>query len=1214
MIDRAALLADLSRQLRLLERDLAGRAEVVPAMAATLEAEYRAARRAERTGDTFGAWRGGELTQAAVAWLLGCVFVRFVEDNGLLATPLIGGPGDRTTAAEARQTAYFRAHPTATDRDYLLDVFSEVSRLPATTGLYDRARNPVWRYTISGDAARDLLAFWRAVDPDTGALHHDFTDLDWDTRFLGDLYQDLSDDAKKRYALLQTPEFVEAFILDRTLTPALDEFGLPAVRLIDPACGSGHFLLGAFHRLLRIWFSREPATPERVLVQRALDSVAGVDLNPFAVAIARFRLLVAALRASRIQHLRDAPAFAIHVAAGDSLLHGRRFGELDLGSADAQLADHEGFGHAFQAEDPAALNRILGRRYHVVVGNPPYITAKDRAVSQLYRARYATCHMKYAMSVPFTERFFNLALPGSERSPAGHVGMITANSFMKREFGRKLVEEFFPRVDLTHVIDASGAYIPGHGTPTVLLFGRHRDPVDQTVRLAMGRRGEPATPEDPARGTVWTAITDQIDRAHSESEWISVADSQRADLAVHPWLLGGGDAVLLLQTIDRRDSSVLGRLATAIGIVAISGQDDFFSRPHEQDFRRIGIRDRRTLRPLVAGDEVRDWAIRRTSTCLFDYDSRDSFRLGSVVPSHQTSWRYRTTLGVRATFSKLTYFEEGRPWYEWHQVVFSRLDGGLTIAFADVATHNHFVLDRGGKVFNRHAPVIKLPKDASEADHLGLLGLLNSSMACFWLKQVSHNKGSTIDAKGARQTTDAFENFYDFNVTTLKRFPLPAERPLKLATSLDRLATERQAHLPAQLAERFPLTPAELDLHRAAADDLLARMIALQEELDWQCCGLYGIIDPAPYWGGDAGHRGEPPPLRLGERAFEIVVARGMAQGSLDTTWFARHDATPITDLPEHWPTDYRVMVEQRIKLIESDRFIGLIERPEYKRRWNVEPWEVQEKRALRRWLLDRLESPSYWPDRRLRTVRDLADRAAADAAFQQVAARHAGSAGVDLARLVGELVAGDHVPVLPVQRYRASGLAKRAEWELTWQHQRREDAIAAEAATAARRNDRESVRDHGPAENEMGTAPPPKYRSADFLKTSYWRLRGALDVPKERFVSLPDMSRDSDPSLLVGWAGWDAPSLCQAVAAYYTEVQQHDGWSPARLTPLLTVLHENLPWLKQWHNDIDPEYDQRLGDFYETFLRSELASLGLTEEDLRAWMPANTAKSRRRV
>ena len=43
---------------------------------------------------------------------------------------------------------------------------------------------------------------------------------------------------------------------------------------------------------------------------------------------------------------------------------------------------------------------------------------------------------------------------------------------MKREFGKKLIEEFFAqKVDLTHVIDTSGAYIPGHGTPTVILFG-----------------------------------------------------------------------------------------------------------------------------------------------------------------------------------------------------------------------------------------------------------------------------------------------------------------------------------------------------------------------------------------------------------------------------------------------------------------------------------------------------------------------------------------------------------------------------------------------------------------------------------------------------------------------------------------------------------------------------------------------------------------------
>ena len=40
----------------------------------------------------------------------------------------------------------------------------------------------------------------------------------------------------------------------------------------------------------------------------------------------------------------------------------------------------------------------------------------------------------------------------------------------------------------------------------------------------------------------------------------------------------------------------------------------------------------------------------------------------------------------------------------------------------------------------------------------------------------------------------------------------------------------------------------------------------------------------------------------------------------------------------------------------------------------------------------------------------------------------------------------------------------------------------------------------------EVGRLPaPPKYTSADFLKPGYWRLRGGLDVPRERFFTVPD-------------------------------------------------------------------------------------------------------------
>ena len=48
----------------------------------------------------------------------------------------------------------------------------------------------------------------------------------------------------------------------------------------------------------------------------------------------------------------------------------------------------------------------------------------------------------------------------------------------------------------------------------------------------------------------------------------------------------------------------------------------------------------------------------------------------------------------------------------------------------------------------------------------------------------------------------------------------------------------------------------------------------------------------------------------------------------------------------------------------------------------------------------------------------------------------------------------------------------------------------------------------------------PPKYKKEDFLRTSYWSQRGKLDMPKERFVSYPEASPDSDESLSIGWAG----------------------------------------------------------------------------------------------
>ena len=127
--------------------------------------------------------------------------------------------------ARDQHELFFREHPGLTEREYLEHVFKVAEVLPGMKEFFDRRHNPLWSVGPTGDAATKLVEFWRKDNIETGRPHHAFDDPEWGTRFLGDLYQDLSEAARKRYALLQTPVFVEEFILDRTLTPAIETFG-----------------------------------------------------------------------------------------------------------------------------------------------------------------------------------------------------------------------------------------------------------------------------------------------------------------------------------------------------------------------------------------------------------------------------------------------------------------------------------------------------------------------------------------------------------------------------------------------------------------------------------------------------------------------------------------------------------------------------------------------------------------------------------------------------------------------------------------------------------------------------------------------------------------------------------------------------------------------------------------------------------------------------
>ncbi|MEQ1564032.1 MAG: BREX-2 system adenine-specific DNA-methyltransferase PglX [Myxococcota bacterium] len=1087
----------------------------------------------EQVGDPFEVWTDLLSRRAAVLFVLKSVYVRVLEDRGLVQPVRIV---DRESQALFEQLA-----PSLGETAYLQWVYRDLAQ--PNGGLPELfAPQPAEIGQPSNESSRALLGVWRERDPETGLLKWRFDGESFDGALLGDLYQDLDPVVKARYALLQTPDFVRDFILDHTLTPALAEYGATRVRVLDPACGSGHFLLAAFRRLVAATSEAEPTWARGLVVRHALDRVVGIDLNDYACALARARLVMVAAELAGATTLEAAAAY-----------HPRVYWADGLEQLEREPTQVEMFGGAevratlTRPEVRRALRPVLEAGFEVVVANPPYITEKDPKRKEYHREkvgkrrRYVSAASKYSLASPFTERCFQLATKG------GFVGLITSNNFMKREFGKALIEEVLAQEDLTLVVDTSGAFIPGHGTPTVVFFGRHRKPTSDTVRAVMGKRGEPSSPGDPAQGLVWMSILGAVQVEAFENEFVSSALLARGVLRQHPWSLGGGGAADLKQRLDEAADRTLGDWATDIGFDAIMGEDDIFTAPMGF-WRRSGVAPE-LLREFVEGAVVRDWSISPELTVLFPYDHhlapidvRDHARLLYHLE------RYRTKLVNRLQFGKTT-IEAGLQWFEYRSFYKAKRSTPLSIAFAFVATHNHFVLDRGGKVFNRSAPVIKLPPSATEDDHLALLGLLNSSVACFWMKQVFHDKGAGTD-KGKWQP-DPAKIAYEFASTPLLEFPVPnlkhRQTVIEMAKSIDEIARVRASELPSALAGEWR-TRSDLEVLLTGAKLLeegeLNQQIYLQEALDWICMADFGLlpdqstVDLEP----DSQSR-----CQLGSRPFEVLLARSGRRVGVD-------GHTLSTDL-HGVSSGQHALWEARISTIQAEAAVTLVENEAYKRRWlnppkhlagRIETFEHRAQDALESWLTDRVEA-ELSAHAAPRTARQVA-AALRDPRVLGAAELYTGRPDFDLEQVVAKLLEAESVPQHPAQVYSAKGLEKRAAWERTWANQRREDAGE-------------------PVTPEV----PPSYVQGDFQKARYYAQRGKLDVPKERFVALTEVPRAPDEDPLFGWAGW-TPAERARVILDLDEQLDDAGVPLSARQPLLASAWRLLPDLERQ----DPEVARR--------------------------------------
>jgi hypothetical protein len=235
---------------------------------------------------------------------------------------------------------------------------------------------------------------------------YDFSTLSEEV--LGEVYQNfLPPEKKKRLGEFYTPKEVVDLILRETALAHPGDYP----RVLDPACGSGSFLVRYLHHRV------EEAKGRGVHLdpERLAESIWGFDLNPFAAYISLFQLLWGLLRLKRDSEPR------VHVYNLNALLDGG-----DIAS------------HAQPSEGERARDE---REWDYVVGNPPYIRAERAKYGEVVKGLYREV---WGQNADTGLLFLWRALKGNGRTQrpwvkkGGKLGMVVSGGYASSEAAAKV--------------------------------------------------------------------------------------------------------------------------------------------------------------------------------------------------------------------------------------------------------------------------------------------------------------------------------------------------------------------------------------------------------------------------------------------------------------------------------------------------------------------------------------------------------------------------------------------------------------------------------------------------------------------------------------------------------------------------------------------------------------------------------------------------------
>ncbi len=365
--------------------------------------------------------------------------------------------------------------------------------------------------------------------------------LHFQSTFPFDVSQWHPDTVNERGAVFTRPEVVE-FMLD--LTGYTVDQPLVKMRLLEPSVGHGDFLLLAIDRLLTAWRANHRSTPN---IAALLPAIRGVELHEVTFEEMR-QNVTERLVAHHLSHPEATLLTDTWLIRGDFLL------------------------------------TDFSTRFHVVIGNPPYVRQEliPDALRAEYRARFTTIYDRADLYVPFIEKSLTLLERG------GCLGFICADRWMKNRYGgplRRMVAQHYHLKTYVDMVDTPAFQTDVIAYPAITIITREKGSVTRIAHR----------PEINADGL--SKLAAQL-MTEDETATGEVRSLQGVVVGAEPWILESADQLALVRRLEAHFPT-LEEVGCKIGIGVATGADKAFIAP----FDELDVEPDRKL-PLVTTRDI----------------------------------------------------------------------------------------------------------------------------------------------------------------------------------------------------------------------------------------------------------------------------------------------------------------------------------------------------------------------------------------------------------------------------------------------------------------------------------------------------------------------------------------------------------------------------------------------------------------------------------